>query len=271
MAGELSPDEVLEFLFLPGFSTAAHVTDISGRGVGLDVVQAMVHASRRLRAGGHGRGEGTTFSLHLPVTRSVLRCLLVRIGGEPFALPLSHVDRLLRIVTGGAAWPWRVGHAYGWTSDRGLVSGCRSWVWRTSSRRTASCTSSCWPIGDRHGLEVEAFLGERDLVVRTLIAAGRRCRTCWPRPSGRRHPHLILDPDDLVAPSTSTWAMTGRRRSQPADHGHGAAEGAHPGVDIPDRARGGAAAAGGAGLPGGGRGGRRGGLERLRLGGTTCC
>jgi two-component system sensor histidine kinase and response regulator WspE len=97
MAASLTPDEVLEFLFLPGFSTAGQVTDVSGRGVGLDVVQAMVHAS-----GGSVRvstvpGEGTTFSLHLPVTRSVLRCLLIVIGGEPFGLPLSHVDRLVRV------------------------------------------------------------------------------------------------------------------------------------------------------------------------------
>src|SRR5690606_22117005 len=92
-----SGEEVLEFLFLPGFSTTDQVTDVSGRGVGLDVVQAMVHAS-----GGSVRvatvpGEGTTFSLHLPVTRSVLRCLLVVVSGEPFAVPLSHVDRLVRV------------------------------------------------------------------------------------------------------------------------------------------------------------------------------
>ena len=73
-------DQVLEFLFLPGFSTAGTVTDVSGRGVGLDVVQAMVHASGGSVRVSTTAGEGTTFSLHLPVTRSVLRCLLVRIG-----------------------------------------------------------------------------------------------------------------------------------------------------------------------------------------------
>ena len=76
-ARSLSEAETLEFLFLPGFSTAARITDISGRGVGLDVVQSTVQ-----RAGGvvhvtsvHGRGS--TFELQMPVARSVVRALPV--------------------------------------------------------------------------------------------------------------------------------------------------------------------------------------------------
>ncbi len=97
MAANLSEAELLEFLFLPGFSTAEAVTDISGRGVGLDVVHSTVHA-----VGGSVRvhtrpGQGTTFHLQLPITRSVIRAVLVQIAGEPFAFPHNRIDRLLRL------------------------------------------------------------------------------------------------------------------------------------------------------------------------------
>ena len=82
VAERLSEPELLEFLFLPGFSTRNNVTEISGRGVGLDVVQTMVKA-----VGGTVRittqqGKQTCFTLQLPITMSVIRALLVDIGGE---------------------------------------------------------------------------------------------------------------------------------------------------------------------------------------------
>ncbi|HEY4310574.1 MAG TPA: hybrid sensor histidine kinase/response regulator [Pirellulales bacterium] len=93
----MSPAEVLEFLFLPGFSTADKVTEYSGRGVGLDVVQQSVR-----RIGGSVRvttrlGHGATFHLQLPITLSVLRAVIVEIDGEPYAFPHNRIDRLLQI------------------------------------------------------------------------------------------------------------------------------------------------------------------------------
>jgi two-component system sensor histidine kinase and response regulator WspE len=97
MAANLSEAELLEFLFLPGFSTAERVTEVSGRGVGLDVVHSTVHA-----VGGSVRihtrlGQGTTFHLQLPITLSVIRAVLVQIAGEPYAFPHHRIDRLLRL------------------------------------------------------------------------------------------------------------------------------------------------------------------------------
>ena len=87
----LSEAELLEFLFLPGFTMKDEVTEISGRGVGLDVVQDMVkqvarHGARLVRSA----ASGTRFQLQLPITLSVVRTLLVEIAGEPYAFPLAH-------------------------------------------------------------------------------------------------------------------------------------------------------------------------------------
>ncbi|MFN8623106.1 MAG: hybrid sensor histidine kinase/response regulator [Chloroflexota bacterium] len=200
MAADLRPDEVLEFLFLPGFSTASAVTDVSGRGVGLDVVQAVVHA-----AGGSVRvstvpGEGTTFSLHLPVTRSVLRCLLVTIAGEPFALPLSHVDRLLRIAPEDLVTV--EGRACVRVDDEtvGLVPAAE--VLEMGEGATAAGPIHIVVLADRgrrHGLEVEGFTGERDLVVRPLDPRlGTVPDVLAASLLDDGTPIVILDPDDLV-------------------------------------------------------------------------
>lgn len=84
-------DELLEFLFLPGFSLRETVTEISGRGVGLDAVQNMVkqlHGSVRVFS---QPDQGTRFQLQLPLTTSALRALAVDIGGEAYAFPLARI------------------------------------------------------------------------------------------------------------------------------------------------------------------------------------
>ncbi|MFM7133106.1 MAG: chemotaxis protein CheA, partial [Planctomycetota bacterium] len=91
MARAMDRQELLEFLFLPGFSTASQVTEVSGRGVGLDVVQSTAR-----EVGGVARidtvpGRGTTFELELPITLSVIRALLVEVAGETLAFPLARI------------------------------------------------------------------------------------------------------------------------------------------------------------------------------------
>ena len=97
VAAQLSETELLDFLFLPGFSTKEHVTEVSGRGVGLDVVQSMVHAVRGSVRVTSRPGQGTRFVLQLPITVSVIRALLVEIAGEPYAFPLSRIDRIFML------------------------------------------------------------------------------------------------------------------------------------------------------------------------------
>ncbi|EPF69301.1 hybrid sensor histidine kinase/response regulator [Acinetobacter gyllenbergii] len=94
---KLDQEEILQFIFHPGFSTAAQVTQISGRGVGLDVVQSDIKA-----LGGHvsvdsSFGQGTTFTIRVPTTVAVSDALMVKAGDQQFAFPLAQIDRIVRI------------------------------------------------------------------------------------------------------------------------------------------------------------------------------
>jgi chemotaxis protein histidine kinase CheA len=86
-----------QVLFLPAFSTAAEVTETSGRGIGLDVVRTAVEALGGTVDLRSTPGEGTTFVLTLPVTLGVLRCLLARIGDERYAIPVPGVVESLSL------------------------------------------------------------------------------------------------------------------------------------------------------------------------------
>ncbi|MBX9630675.1 MAG: Hpt domain-containing protein [Burkholderiales bacterium] len=94
-AATLSEAEALELIFVPGFSTAERVTELSGRGVGLDVVRTEVKALGGRVAVTSRPGAGTTFTLHLPLTLSVTRALLARADGRSYALPAGMVEQVL--------------------------------------------------------------------------------------------------------------------------------------------------------------------------------
>jgi two-component system chemotaxis sensor kinase CheA len=87
----LGDDELYRLLMRSGFSTAKAVSDVSGRGVGIDVVATAARAlggSLEIRS---EEGKGTTFTLRLPVTLAIMRALLAQVGGETYAMPLTHV------------------------------------------------------------------------------------------------------------------------------------------------------------------------------------
>ena len=88
-------DAIISFLFQPGFSTSEQVSEVSGRGVGLDVVAKNIAAFNGLVDVKTTPGVGTTFSITLPITLVIVRALLVRVGAELFAVPLSSVTETL--------------------------------------------------------------------------------------------------------------------------------------------------------------------------------
>jgi len=93
----LSDSEAMNLIFEPGFSTAAEVTEVSGRGVGMDVVRTVLD---RLKGTVHissTKGQGTTIQLRAPLTLASIQTLLFRVGGRLFAVPLSSVVEITRV------------------------------------------------------------------------------------------------------------------------------------------------------------------------------
>ena len=107
--GKLSDDEINNLIFAPGFSTAAEVTEVSGRGVGMDVVRRNI-ANLGGRIQIHSApGKGTRFTLVIPLTLAVLDGMLVAVGKEKYILPLASIvesirpdQRQVRTITGGS-------------------------------------------------------------------------------------------------------------------------------------------------------------------------
>jgi two-component system, chemotaxis family, sensor kinase CheA len=100
-AAVLPDEQVLQFIFEPGFSTAREVTSVSGRGVGMDVVRTNIEAIGGMVDIQSHRGLGTTVRVHVPLTLAIMPALVVHCGGERFAIPQAAVSELLPVRRGG--------------------------------------------------------------------------------------------------------------------------------------------------------------------------
>jgi two-component system chemotaxis sensor kinase CheA len=99
-ARRLSDTEALNLIFEPGLSTAAAVTEVSGRGVGMDVVRTVLDRLKGTVHVSSSKGRGTTIQLRAPLTLASIQTLLFRVGGRLFAVPLSSVVEITRINDG---------------------------------------------------------------------------------------------------------------------------------------------------------------------------
>ncbi|HSJ15945.1 MAG TPA: chemotaxis protein CheW, partial [Longimicrobiales bacterium] len=93
--GSLPDEEIFRLLSSPGFSTAHQVSEVSGRGVGLDAVVTRVRALGGAVGMQSAAGAGTRFVLRLPITAALVQALRVRVGGEDYAIPLTHITEAL--------------------------------------------------------------------------------------------------------------------------------------------------------------------------------
>lgn len=169
IASKLTDAELMEFLFLPGFSLSDRVTELSGRGVGLDIAKIMAQ-----EVGGTVRvtstlGKGTNFQFQLPLTLSVIRTLLVDIAGEAYAFPLARIDQILTLQLSDIASIEN--RPYFTLDDKniGLISAAQVLELPTAPLPDAPL----WVIvlsdaSNTYGLLVDRCLGERELVVRPL-------------------------------------------------------------------------------------------------------
>jgi two-component system chemotaxis sensor kinase CheA len=175
--GNLTEDDLLEMIFLPGLSTASEITEVSGRGIGMSAVRAAVEQMRGQVSVKSVRGQGTVFTLRLPLTLAIIRGLIFTSGGLILALPLQSVgeivrasvddivhvdgfenyrlrDRLLSLV--------RPGQVFGYDRRRGGYG---------ASLRGASSHIYIVVIsagGRRFGVIAETVAGEQELVIKSL-------------------------------------------------------------------------------------------------------
>ena len=196
----LGESELLEFLFLPGLSMKETVTEISGRGVGLDVVRDMVRRVEGTIVASTREGKGTRFQLVLPLSLSVVRTLLVEVGGEPYAFPLARIERTLKLrqdevetLEGRRVFTFN-GRPIGLVSAHELL--------RDGGYAQSSGDLSVIVVGEArgtYGIVADRFLGERELVVQPLdtrLGKLQDIAACALMEDGS--PVLIVDIADLI-------------------------------------------------------------------------
>ncbi len=217
---QLSEAELLEFLLLPSFSLRDTVTDISGRGVGLDVVSNMLKQVRGTMRISSSLQQGTRFQLQLPLTLSVIRSLLVTINDEPYAFPLAYVNRTLELRRDQLAMLEGQQHFSFDGRQIGLVSAHQ--ILQKGELRAKDDLVSVVVIGDHehtYGLAVDAFLGERMLVVQPLDSRlGKIPDVLAGALMEDGDPVLILDVADMVR---SVEKLTAAGKLDVVQHGNG--------------------------------------------------
>jgi two-component system sensor histidine kinase and response regulator WspE len=200
MATQFTDAELMEFLFLPGFSTAKQVTEISGRGVGLDIAKSMAQEVGGTVRAASFAGKGTSFHFQLPLTLSVVRTLLVEISGKPYAVPLARIEQIITLEQSEIA---EVENRQYFTMNQqniGLIAAHQ--VLELPKFPDSSGALSVVIISDQasiYGLVVDKFLGERDLVVRPLDSRLGKVRDISATSLlGDGSPVLIVDVSDMV-------------------------------------------------------------------------
>jgi two-component system chemotaxis sensor kinase CheA len=172
-AEQLTDEEAINLVFLPGFSTAQTVTDISGRGVGMDVVRSNVRKLNGSVAVTSAVGQGSKFTLKLPLTLAIIDALLMRDGGQVFALPGTAVEETLLVPRETLAHLTRRkainlrGEVLGITRLRDLLQF-------QGAVEPGTQEADEFPVvvvstgGRRMGIIVDAFLRRQEMVIKPL-------------------------------------------------------------------------------------------------------
>jgi two-component system, chemotaxis family, sensor kinase CheA len=168
-AARLTETEVKDLIFLPGLSTAKKITDVSGRGVGMDVVRNNIerlHGTVKIES---RLGHGTTFELSLPLTLAIMPVLLVSLNDGTFCIPLSSITEVLNVspesvhkVDRGEVVMWR---------DRllPLLRLRKIFVLENGNGNGATSPVVAVRWGDEHvGLVVDRLLGQQEIVIKSL-------------------------------------------------------------------------------------------------------
>ena len=216
----LGEAELLALPFLPGFSTAEQVSEVSGRGVGLDVVKERVARLKGTVALASRPDEGATFTVRLPMTLAVMKALLVRAHGQTFALPLASVAAITR--PGGEddepEGPGRV--RYGEMTYPRLTLGEALGFPPAPDEAAPRPPVVVAHAGDGAlGLAVDQLLGAREVVVKNLGSHLRHVHgVSGATLLGDGAVVLIVNPADLLHPPVRPATVRVAPEANPAGH-----------------------------------------------------
>lgn len=175
----MSDTALYNFLFVSGFSTAGEITEISGRGVGLDVVRTAVEKLKGVVNVDSRPGHGTTFQLRLPMSLAILRVLMVKAQGEVYAVPLANVSRILRLEAGQLE---KLGNHQVLRLGQNVMPALRLDEALGKSNAEAEAPRLQQPVivvdagGQQAAILVDQLLLAREVVVKSLGAMFRRVR-----------------------------------------------------------------------------------------------
>ncbi len=200
MAASLSPAELLEFLFLPAFSLKENTTEISGRGVGLDIVHETIRSQNGTVRIESELGAGFRTYITLPLTQSIVRALVVDVKGEAYAVPIVQVERVLKVPQ-AAIHTLESKQFFDLGGEHlGLVSVAQ--VLELGDTDASSEELAVVVIGSgarRYALVVEAIRGEQSLAVQALDPIFGKMRDISAAALlDDGEPVLILDVPDLL-------------------------------------------------------------------------
>lgn len=172
-ADRMTPQQIFQFIWLPGFSTAEKVTEVSGRGVGMDIVRSKIEELNGSVEIDSELGRGTTMTIKLPLTLAILPSLMVDIDGDVFAIPLESVVEIVSI----SSKEMHTVHANRMATVRDRIvpvlalASLFRWHQDGKQREEATGAVTLVIIGEgsqQLGLAVHQVLGEEDVVIKSL-------------------------------------------------------------------------------------------------------
>ncbi|MYN43307.1 response regulator [Duganella sp. FT109W] len=200
MAAAMSPAELLEFLFLPAFSLKENITEISGRGVGLDIVHETIRSQNGTVRIESELGVGFRTYITLPLTQSIVRALVVDIKGEAYAVPIVQVERVLKVPQ-TAIHTLESKQFFDFGGEHlGLVSAAQVLELGDTSAEGSELPVMVIGAGARrYALVVDAILGEQSLAVQAIDPIFGKMRDISAAALlDNGDPVLILDVPDLL-------------------------------------------------------------------------
>ena len=210
----LNRAESLEMIFTPGFSSTDQVTELSGRGVGLDVVKRNIAELKGTVTVFTEENRGTMFEITLPITLAIIQALIVRIGRNKYAVPLSSVSETVRIYQGDIQSVDQKEVYYLRDKTISLILVDRFFGFATTEDREKMFMIVV-PVGDQlFGLVVDELAAQQEIIIKSM---GEKLKNvpgiAGAAEIGEQRPILVLDPESMIEEVTHGTLQKFARRT----------------------------------------------------------